>query len=223
MTLHLVRALLLAALAGCAATAVPDWQVEARNGLERATDAYLSGHSRVATLEFEQALGEVARSGRFDLAARVELTRCAAQVASLQFEPCAGFERLRADAPAAEQAYAAYLQGVPLDAARVALLPATQQPAALAAGSGAERDLAVLQDMADPLSRLVAAGVWLRTGRASPAVMNLAVETASAQGWRRPLLAWLGILKLRAEGAGDRAEAERIARRIALVAGGPAP
>ena len=162
------------------------------------------------------------RSGRFDLAARVELTRCAAQVASLQFEPCTGFERLRADAPAAEQAYAAYLQGAQLDAAGVALLPAAQQPAALAAGGGAERDLAVLQGMADPLSRLVAAGIWLRTGRASPAVMNLAAETASTQGWRRPLLAWLGVLKQRAEGAGDRAEAERIARRIALVAGRPA-
>jgi hypothetical protein len=63
--------------------------------------------------------------------------------------------------------------------------------------------------------------VWLRNGRASPAVMNLAAETASAQGWRRPLLAWLGILKQRADSAGDRTEAERIARRIALVTGGP--
>ena len=222
MTPRIAHALLVAALAGCAGTTVPDWQLDARSGLARATEAYLSGDSRVATAEFEHALGEVARSGRFDLAARVELTRCAAQVASLQFEPCTGFERLRADAPAAEQAYAAYLQGVPLDAAGVALLPAAQQPAALAAGGGAARDLAVLQGMADPLSRLVAAGIWLRTGRASPAVMNLAAETASAQGWRRPLLAWLGVLKQRAEGAGDRAEAERIARRIALVAGRPA-
>jgi len=222
MTPRFAHALLVAALAGCAGTTVPDWQLDARSGLERATEAYLTGDSRVATVEFEHALGEVARSGRFDLAARVELTRCAAQVASLQFEPCTGFERLRADAPAAEQAYAAYLQGAQLDAVGVALLPAAQQPAALAAGGGAERDLAVLQGMADPLSRLVAAGIWLRTGRASPAVMNLAAETASAQGWRRPLLAWLGVLKQRAEGAGDRAEAERIARRIALVAGRPA-
>ena len=223
MTPRIAHALLVAALAGCAGTTVPDWQLDARSGLARATEAYLSGDSRVATAEFEHALGEVARSGRFDLAARVELTRCAAQVASLQFEPCTGFERLRADAPAAEQAYATYLEGVPLDAAGVALLPATQRPAAAVVVDGAaERDLAVLQGMAEPLSRLVAAGVWLRTGRASPAVMNLAAETASAQGWRRPLLAWLGVLKQRAEGAGDRAEAERIARRIALVAGRPA-
>jgi hypothetical protein len=77
-----------------------------------------------------------------------------------------------------------------------------------------------LQGIADPLSRLVAAGVWLRSGRASPAVMNLAVETASAQGWRRPLLAWQGVLRQRAEQAGDPVEAARIARRMALITGG---
>ena len=144
------------------------------------------------------------------------------QVASLEFEPCAGFERLRADAPPAEQAYADHLQGQVLDAARRALLPAPQQAAA-APGGAAERDLAVLQGIADPLSRLVAAGVWLRSGRASPAVMNLAVETASAQGWRRPLLAWLGVWKQRDERAGDPVEAARIARRIALITGGSTP
>jgi hypothetical protein len=221
MNCRLAVCLLTAALAACAGTPVPDWQLAARSGLERASEAYLAGHTRVATAEFERARGEVARTGRVDLVARVELTRCAAQVASLQFDPCTGFERLRADAPAAEQAYADHLQGQTLDAARVALLPVAQQAAA-AAAAGAERDLSLLQGIADPLSRLVAAGVWLRHGRASPAVMNLAVETASAQGWRRPLLAWLGVLKQRAERAGDRVEAERIARRIALVTGGPA-
>lgn len=221
MTPRLARALLVAALAGCAGPTVPEWQLNAHHGLERATDAYLSGRTRVATAGFERALGEVARSGRVDLAARVELTRCAAQVASLQFGPCAGFERLRADAPAAERAYAAYLEGAPLDAVGVDLLPQAQRSAAAAAGGGAERDLALLQGIDEPLSRLVAAAVWLRSGRASPGVMNLAAETASAQGWRRPLLAWLGVLKQRAEGAGDRAEAERIARRIALVTGAP--
>ena len=194
-------AMLAAALLGaCAGTPVPDWQLGARAALERANEAQLSGNARVATVEFERARAEVARTGRVDLMARVELARCAAQVASLQFESCTGFERLRADAAPAELAYAAHLQGQALDAAQVALLPPAQQAAA-APSAGAERDLALLQGVADPLSRLVAAGVWLRSGRASPAVMNLAVETASAQGWRRPLLAWLGVLKQRAEAA----------------------
>jgi len=209
----------VALLAGCAGSPVPDWQLSARGSVEQAVDAYLSGNARVAGVEFDRARGEVARTGRVDLAARVELMRCAAQVASLQFEPCAGFERLRIDAPAQERAYADFLQGA-LDAPRVPLLPPQQQPVA-AASLGAQRDLALLQGIGDPLSRLVAAGVWLRAGRASPEVMNLAAETASAQGWRRPLLAWLGVLKRRADDAGDRAEAERIGRRIDLLTSAP--
>ncbi|MBL8339797.1 MAG: hypothetical protein JNM97_23735, partial [Rhodoferax sp.] len=59
----------------------------------------------------------------------------------------------------------------------------------------------------------------LQTGRADPAVIALATETASAQGWRRPLLAWLGVQAQRAAAAGDGAEAERIRRRMALVTG----
>jgi hypothetical protein len=219
MNFRSASCLLAAALAACAGTPVPDWQLAAHGGLARASEAYLAGDTRVAIAEFARARGEVARTGRVDLVARVELTRCAVQIASLQFEPCAGFEPLRPDAPPAEQAYADHLQGQALDAARLLLLPAPQQAAA-APGGGAERDLALLQGIADPLSRLVAAGVWLRSGRASPAVMNLAVETASAQGWRRPLLAWLGVLRQRADQAGDPVEAARIARRITLVTGG---
>jgi len=76
-----------------------------------------------------------------------------------------------------------------------------------------------VQAIEDPLSRLVAAGVLLRTGRASPQVLALASDTASAQGWRRPLLAWLGVQAERAERAGATDEAQRLRRRMALVAG----
>jgi hypothetical protein len=57
-----------------------------------------------------------------------------------------------------------------------------------------------------------------RMGRASPQVVQTAADTASQQGWRRPLLAWLGVQAQRAERAGAREEAERIRRRMALVA-----
>jgi len=47
--------------------------------------------------------------------------------------------------------------------------------------------------------------------------MALATETASAQGWRRPLLAWLGLQRQQATEAGDLAAATRLQRRIDLV------
>jgi hypothetical protein len=74
-----------------------------------------------------------------------------------------------------------------------------------------------VQDIADPQARLIAIAVLFQAGKASPAMTALAAETASAQGWRRPLLAWLNVQALRAERAGDNDEAQRLRRRIALV------
>ena len=42
------------------------------------------------------------------------------------------------------------------------------------------------------LTPVAVASVLFQGGRANPAAIALAVETASDQGWRRPLLAWLG-------------------------------
>ena len=74
-----------------------------------------------------------------------------------------------------------------------------------------------MKGIADPLSQLVAAAVIFRSGRASPALLQQAVDTASSQGWRRPLLAWLGVQLQVAEKGGDAEAAERLRRRIALT------
>jgi hypothetical protein len=209
------------ALTACSSGPKPaDWELEAKTASERAIAAYMEGNTRVEAVEFGRALSEVASTGRVDLTARVELLRCASRTAGLVFEPCAGFERLRADAPAAERAYADYLAGR-LQPQDLALLPATQR----AAAGG---DAAAVKAMADPLSQLVAAAVLFQRGQASPAVLQQAVDTASAQGWRRPLLAWLGVQAQLAEKAGDAEQAARLRRRMALVepptpAAGPRP
>jgi hypothetical protein len=200
----------LLALAACSSGPKPaDWQLEAKTASERAVAAYMEGNTRVEAVEFARARSEVGSTGRVDLAARVELLRCASRTASLVFEPCAGFERLRDDAPAAERAYADYLAGR-LQPQDLALLPATQR----AAAGG---DAAAVKALADPLSQLVAAAVLFQRGQASPAVLQQAVDTSSAQGWRRPLLAWLGVQAQLAEKAGDTGQAALLRRRMTLV------
>lgn len=209
--LVLSATLLLAACAG--APPAPDWQGNAKGALDRALAAYLQGETRVADAEFANARRELGRAGRPDLLARAALVRCAAQVASLVFEPCTAFDALRADALAEDRAYADYLAGR-LQPGDIALLP--PQHRAMAAAGTAD-PVAALRAIDEPLARLVAAGVLLRDGRASPATLVLAVDTASTQGWRRPLLAWLGAQRALAEKAGDAHEAARLQRRIDAV------
>jgi len=188
--------------------------MDAHGASQKAQSAYLAGDNRVEQLEWTRAREALARTGRLDLLARLELLRCAGRVASLVFEPCAAFEALRRDAPASEKAYADYLAGQ-LAAQNAAQLPPAQRSVAQA-GAG-------LSGIPDPLSRLVAAGVLLKTGRATPATLSVAVETASAQGWRRPLLAWLMVQAERAQAAGDTGAAAALQRRIAIVERGGKP
>jgi len=224
-TLHAALLATTLLLSGCASRpAVPDWQVNSQGSMDRSIAAYLEGDSRVEVVEFERARSEIASTGRLDLLGRIELMRCAGLVASLvagNGQACPAFESLRPDASAAERAYADYLDAriAPQD---VALLPPQHRAVADAvtgviAGANAVNSDAALQAIADPLARLVAAGVLFRSGQASPAVISRAIDTASAQGWRRPLLAWLQVQLRRVEAAGSSDEAQRLRRRITLV------
>lgn len=191
MTRALAAALCALLLVGCSSGPVPpDWQLNSHAAMNSFQQAYLRGDTRAAGAEFERARAELASTGSPAQVARAELLRCALQAASLEFDGCPGFEKLRADADAEELAYAEYLAG------RV---------------ERAASD--------DALSRLVFLGVQFRSGKATPENMSSATDIASAQGWRRPLLAWLGVQEKRAAAAGDREALERIRRRIALVFG----
>ncbi|TAK85644.1 MAG: hypothetical protein EPO20_11635 [Betaproteobacteria bacterium] len=175
--------------AGCAGgPQAPDWQAAAAQALQAFQRLYFAGSTDAAEAQFKTARSELASTGRADLVARAELVRCAVRTASLEFDDCPGFERLRYGARQEELDYANYLLG----------------KASYKAGD-------------DPLSRLVAFAVSLRNGVIDPAGISAAVDIASAQGWRRPLLAWLGVQLKRAEAAGDNDAAARLRKRIELV------
>lgn len=219
------RALLSWAFAGLLAACAggpppPAWQAEAKAAMERAATAYLNGESKAHEAELGRARAAVAATGRAELAARVELMDCALRAAALDFGPCTRFEALRADAAAPERAYADHLAGRALAREAIALLPPAQQGVAQARAANAATPAAA-QGIEDPQSRLIALAVLFQAGQASPAMIELASDTASAQGWRRPLLAWLKVQALRAEKAGDAAALQALQRRIALVEGAP--
>ena len=203
-----------ALLAACASRpAAPDWQANAFAALNSYTSAYLSGNARVAAVELARARSEIARTGRADLMARAELLRCAAQVASLEFGPCTGYQALAADAQPQEQAYAAFIAGQ-WNALNAELLPTHYRSLVSAAPT---QSSAALSQLPDPLARLVGAGALLQNARLTAPDIALAIDAASAQGWRRPLLAWLGLQQKRAQDAGDTAAAAAVQRRIDLI------
>jgi len=167
----------------------PDWRLQARAALAAYERAWLAGERR-AEAELARAREAVRGSGRGDLLARIELLACALRVATLDFDGCPGFEPYRAEASAEELAYAEYLAG-----------KRRRTPSA------------------EPLARLVAAALAVRAGKETPSTLAEAIEIASSQGWRRPLLAWLELAAQRAEAAGEESAAAAYRRRIGIVVG----
>lgn len=203
----IIAALLTACVSG---PKPPEWQANAKSSLDAYTEAWLRGETRQANAAFTRARAELASTGQPDQVAVAELTRCAldvASVAAVAGEACPGFAPLAADASESSRAYAAFLAGKSVD---TSLLPAHY---------AVFSDAASLSRIEAPLPRLIAAGVLLRRNALPPAGVALAVETASAQGWRRPLLAWLGVQEKAAAGRGETALAEQARRRAALVGG----
>lgn len=203
------------ALAGCASgPPAPEWQGNAHAAVARATAAELAGLGKIAAAEWALARREAARTAQAVPLARVALSRCAVVQAALDLSPCDDFLSLAADTSLAEQTYHRWLQGQ-ATAADAVSLPAAYRPLATVTSTPATE---VLRAIPDPLSRLVAASVLWRQQRLDAEGLALAVNTASEQGWRRPLLAWLELQRRVAEAAGDSVVAEQASRRLDWLA-----
>lgn len=196
---------------------VPDWSINASDASQRAMSAQLEGVARVADVEWGKARSEVAKTGQPALMARLALMHCGVQVASLDWQPCAAYAPLAQDAAPAEAAYARYLYGN-LQPGDVALLPAQHQAVGDALAQGGAVAPAQLLAIADDRARLVAAAAAMRAGAVTlQAAWPVVDALATAQGWRRPLLAWMELERRRLESAGAVDAAQKLARRLEVL------
>jgi hypothetical protein len=198
-------------LSACASPPpVPDWLLTADAASNNHSRLWLAGRDKLAAGQLAIAREAVSRTGDASLMARIELRACATQLASLHDTDCPGFQKLANDAGQAENVYASYLQGQ-ISAVDSDFLPEMQR--------NTWRNPENLKEIKDPLSRLLAAAVLFKAGRLEVSGIELAIETAAEQGWRRALLAWLGIEQQRLLSQGESVAADAIHRRMQRVLG----
>ena len=214
-TPSLCTAAVLAMLTACSSSPpVPAWQKLSTLAVDQATSAALQGQDKLAEHQWAAALAQTRRTALPEPMSRVELIRCAVVQASTLKSQCPGFEALQAHAPEADQAYARYLSAKHTSA-DVALLPQAHRAvgAALVSSADAAALAQTLRSMPDDLSRLVAASVVVQQSASLP-VVAVAVDTASAQGWQRPLLAWLTLQMRLAQESGQPELAAQAQQRL---------
>ena len=212
-----------AILMGCAHTPAPQWQGASVQAATRGVQAYLVGMQPVARLEFERARSALSSTANLNAAANLELLQCAVRMASLEPLLCAPSIN-PADMSQAQLVYLNYLNGQLPSAGQRALLPKAQQPVAQAIAANGnvasvigELVQAAQQPDTQLLSALLACAIAQQHQRASLDVATQAVDMASAQGWRKPLLAWLKVQANLADEAGDQRLAQHSRRRIELL------
>ncbi len=208
----LLIALLLSACGGN--PPAPDWKKDSISLIGKYTKAELKGENKLAERYFEQALDAAGSAGKLEETARLHLIRCATRRASLSFELCAGYAELAKLSPNAyDETYHRFITGQweKVDSSR---LPAQYRD--FFSNQDAARH-AALAKITDPLSRLIAISVATQHKQADDATLTLAADTASEQGWRKPLLVYLKLLENRASLTGDNTRTQALRTRIKLV------
>jgi len=207
-------------LGGCSSKPTPGWIVAGNQQLEAFKQQFLTGGQPVVTeRHFRKAVEEIKKSGDLDLLGKAWLTRMALEVAVLREMGEEDYLKVAAAQPVpANRNFFLFLKGQKGSVDR-SLLPAQYRPFFDALLSGnpvkAEQTITAMED--DPLSRLIAAGIAVRFNLETEAILKAAVETASRNGWKRALLAWLERLRSFHEAAGDGARADAVRLRIDLM------
>ena len=69
----------------------------------------------------------------------------------------------------------------------------------------------------DPLSRLIVVGLTIKDRRYNEATLKIALNTASAEGWKKALVAYLKLLQTLYENTGYTEKAELIQKQLNLL------
>jgi hypothetical protein len=217
MKKRLVLLIIFCFLAGCSSKPVPDWTLNSFNRLEAFKKNYLEGNLPIAEMHFKKAVEEIKMSGDLDILARAYLTRMAMQAAVLEKVQDDDFRKIEAAESHTENAnYHLFLTGN-LNRVQESLLPTPYHDVLKLLLQGRPDKLAgALAEIKDPVSRLIASGVCTRLDQSDEGVLKLAAETASQNGWKKALLAYLGVMEsaYAKQGQAEKAAAVRQKREL---------
>jgi len=212
--LPVILCMVLLTACGSGGPPPPDWKTDAADSIERYQKHALLGENTLAERYFQQAITATGGAGRVTDTARLWLVHCATRRAMLIDDPCAEYAELaRIDPDAADQAYYLFLT-LRWGAIDIDLLPKQHRELVRAPADVRPSQLA---NVDDPLAQLLGASLLVMRLEADAATLTLATETASSQGWRRPLLTYLKLQEAQAKSQGDTAQLERLAQRIELI------
>jgi hypothetical protein len=200
----------------CSSQPIPQWQDTSSRQLESYKINFLEDKEDAIEPHFLKAKKAISSNNDLNLLAAVYLTKYALHTASLENFDGSDFLRIEKLQPNADnRVYFDFLMGNfavvksgKLQSPYSRILSLTGDKMATA------RDFAAIDD---PLSRLIACGVWTKYVLVDESILQLAIDTAAKNGWRRPLWAYLNKLQSYYEDHKESAKAQNIKERLELL------
>lgn len=209
---------LLVFICACSSQPIPQWKDTSSRQLENYKINFLAGNEDATEPHFAKAKKAISSNNNLDILAVAYLTKYALHTAALEDFDDSEFLRIDKLQPdAARRAYFDLLKGNfgqiepdKLPASYSKLLP-------LLASKNVSAALREITAIDDPLSQLIACGVCAKYLPPDEGLLQLAINTAAGQGWRRPLWAYLSRLQKYYLDHGETIKAENIRERLELL------
>ncbi len=191
MRIFLILALIILTFA-CNSQPLPQWQETSARQLENYKVNFLTDKEDATEPHFVQAKKAISGNNNLSLLATAYLTKYALHTAALEDFDDSEFLRIDKLQPdAAHRAYYNFLKGNFGKIEADLLPPAYRKIISLMLDKNITAAHEKIADMTDPLSRLIACGVWMKYLPYDENILQLAINTSADQGWSRPLWAYL--------------------------------
>jgi hypothetical protein len=197
---------------------VVDWKSAAFQQLENYKVNFLTGKEDVSEPHFDKAKKVIAGGNDLNFLARIYLNKYALHTAALEDFDDSEFIRINKLQPVASNfAYYNLLKGN-FTAVEDNFLPSQYSSfIKLARNKDLAKTLQEIPSIDDPLSRLIACGIWLKYLPYDENILQTAINTAADNGWKRPLWAYLIKLQKYYLDRGETAKTESIKKRLELL------
>lgn len=205
-------------LGACSSSPIPRWQETSARQLENYKINFLTGKEDATEPHFVQARKAISSNNNLHLLATAYLTKYALHTAVL--EDFDGTEFLKIDKlqpDAAHRTYYNFLKGNFGQVETDRLPPAYRKIMPLIVDRNATAAAREIADITDPLSRLIACGIWVKYRPYDENILQLGVNTAAGQGWSRPLWAHLTRLEKYYLDRQETTKAQNIKERLELL------
>jgi hypothetical protein len=210
--------IILFLICACGSNQIPEWKDTSSRQLESYKYYFLTDKESASEPHFVKAKKAIARSNDLVLLGTAYLTRYALYISVLEDFDDTDFLRINKLQPDAKNfSYYNFIKGN-FQIADNSLLPAHYGKLLKPAQ---DKDLATaakeIRSIDDPLSRLVACGVWIKYLPYDDNILQIAISTASDNGWGKPLFAYLTKLQQYYLNHNETAKAESIKERLELL------